>query len=119
MVTRAAQLQVHAAAQEWTEAFDSAYLGTVEEEEGELSSGFGGAIRKRKWENLVVEFKKFHRREEELYGLLMGASPTLGVCASPYGQPRDQRFCPKRVSSMCSESPLWETGLYTCQMEVC
>lgn len=68
--------------QEWMEAFDSAYLAAVEEEEGELSSGFGGAIRKRKWE--IGEEELF----AELYGLLIGASPTLGVCTTPDGQPR-------------------------------
>ena len=68
-------------------------LAHLKKKKSELSSGFGGAVRKGKWQNLVVASKKFHRGDDELlselyFGLLTGASPSLGFCTTPDGQPR-------------------------------
>lgn len=79
--------------QQWSEAFDDAYLGVVEERGGEISIGFGGTVRQGQWADFLMASKQFHRGDTELFaelyfGLLIGSSPTLGFCATADGDPR-------------------------------
>ena len=78
--------------QPWSEAFDSAYVGVVEEFGDTISKGFVGAIRKVLWAEFVVASNEFHRGDAELFaelyfGLLVGPSPVLGFCTTTDGDP--------------------------------
>ena len=69
---------------EWNEEFDDAYIGLVEEFGDEVASGFGGAVKQARWADIAVASKRFHRGDCELfaelyYGLLIGASPVIGL----------------------------------------
>ena len=79
--------------QAWSEVFDQAYLGVVEEFEDVIASGFGGTVRQGRWADFLVASKQFHRGDDELfselyYSLLVGPSPTLGFATTPEGHPR-------------------------------
>ena len=78
--------------QPWSEVFDDAYLGVVEEFGGTISMGFGGTIRKAWWAEFVVASKEFHRGDAELFAELcfdlLIAPPVLGFCTTPDGDPR-------------------------------
>ena len=78
---------------EWSEEFDGAYIGLVEEFGDEIASGFGGAVKQARWADFVVASKRFHRGDAELFaelyfGLLIGASPVIGFGVTAEGHPR-------------------------------
>ena len=78
---------------EWSEEFDGAYIGLVEEFGDEVASGFGGAVKQARWADFAVASKRFHRGDCELfaelyYGLLIDASPVIGFGVTPEGRPR-------------------------------
>ena len=75
---------------EWSEEFDGAYLGLVEEFGDEVASGFGGAVKQARWADFVVASKRFYRGDAELFaelyfGLLIGASPVIGFGVTAEG----------------------------------
>ena len=67
----------------WTEAFDRAFLGAVEEGEA-LAVGFGGIVRRATWAGNQVVTKQMYRDpdDQELFkaflGVLIPSSPCLG-----------------------------------------
>ena len=83
----------------WTETFEQAYLGTVDEGEM-LAGGFGGTVRTGVWKGFVVVTKEMHRdaKSEELFkevflGLLIASSPYLGFASNVFGELRLVSAC--------------------------
>ena len=78
----------------WSDLFDKAFLGIVEEAD-KLAEGFGGIVRSGNLAGQRVVTKQMHRDLEdlelfkELYlGLLVPASPYMGFAITPEGHPR-------------------------------
>ena len=78
----------------WNESFDAAFLGVVTEAEV-LGSGFGGVVRAGIVGEHQIASKELHRDDEdeemfkEVYvGLLVPASPYMGVAQTSEGAPR-------------------------------
>ena len=53
--------------QPWSESFDTAYLGVVDEASDEVASGFGGTVRKGRWSDFTVASRQFHRGDAEVF----------------------------------------------------
>lgn len=100
---------------DWSEAFDNAYLGTVQETE-RIASGFGGTVCHGSLEDhpdLRIVSKEMHRdsEDEELFkevavGLLIPSSPYLGFATTTSRKPR--------LISAClpfTARGYWEQGL--------
>ena len=78
----------------WTDAFEKAFLGVVDEGEV-LAAGFGETVRQGLWENRLVVAKQFHRDDdiqellkEVFLGLLIASTRCLGLGMNAAGEAR-------------------------------